>query len=158
MVWKMRTVKGILLAALGLFVLAAPAAGKVGDPVATFASSPLMNQLALTSQSPVPLSGPFAGALHRFVSDDGTLTVDLVVRDGRIAQQIIYLPIDLQRGVQVSFFLQDAIGSVFGATQGLIAFRAAVTNRVETYLPFGNYIMRFTPLDATRLRVLVSGR
>ncbi len=155
----MRAVTGVLFATLALFVLAAPAAGKVGDPIAAFASSPLMNQLALNSQSPVPLSGPFAGALmHRFVSDDGTLTVDLVARDGRIEQQIMYLPIDLQRGVQVSFFLQDAIGSVFGATQGLIAFRAAVTNRVETYLPFGNYMMRFTPLDATRLRVLVSGR
>lgn len=155
----MRTVTGVLLAVLGLVVLAAPAAGKVGDPIAAFASSPLMNQLALNSQSPVALSGLFAGALmHRFVSDDGTLTVDLIARDGRIEQQIMYLPIDLQRGVQVSFFLQDAIGSVFGATQGLIAFRAAVTNRVETYFPFGNYMMRFTPLDATRLRVLVSGR
>ncbi len=149
--------KGILLAVLGLSVLAAPVAGKVGDPVDAFGSSPLVNQLALTPQTQAPLSGPFAGAnLHRFVSDDGALAVDLVVRGGRIEQQILYLPIDIQRGIQVNFFLQDALGSVVGATQGLIAFRAAVTNRHETALPFGGYMMRFTPLDANLLRVVVS--
>jgi len=149
--------KSILLALVGLTVLAVPAAGKVGDPVAVFATSPLLNQLALTPQTQTPLSGPLAGAnLHRFVSDDGTLTVDLVVRAGRIEQQILYVPLDMQRGVQVNFFLQDALGSVVGSTQGLIAFRAAVANRHETFLPFGGYSMRFTPLDSGLLRVTVS--
>jgi len=150
-------VKSVLIAVLGALVLASPVAGKVGDPAAAFASGPLMNQLALSPQNPVPLSGPMAGAfLHRFVSDDGTITVDLVVREGRIEQQVLYIPFDMQRGVQVGWFLQDAIGSVVGATQGLIAFRAAVINGRETFHSFGGYVMRFTPLDAAWLRVVVN--
>ncbi len=142
---------------LGLVLIAAPAAAKVGGPATAFASSPLMNQLQLNPQDSTPLSGPFAGAiLQRFISDDGVITVDLVVRGGLIEQQVMYLPIDMQRGFQVGFFLQDALGSVVGATQGLIAFRAAVINRHETFLTFGGYTMRFTLVDPARLRVLVT--
>ncbi len=149
--------KSVLLVVVGLLLIPAPVMGKVGDPVATFPSSPLLNQLLLTSQAPIALGGSFAGAvLHRYVSDDGAITVDLVVRGGLIEQQVMYLPIDMHRGVQVSFFLQDALGSIVGATQGLIAFRAAVNNRQETFLNFGGYLMRFTPIDAGRLRVLVT--
>ncbi len=153
----MASTKIVVVGLLGLLLLASPAAAKVGDPVASFTSSPLMNQLLLTPRDPVALSGPLAGAvLYRYISDDDIITVDLVVRGGLIEQQVMYLPFDMQRGGQVSFFLQDAIGSVFGATQGLIAFRAAVNNRNETYLRFGGYLMRFTPIDPAHLRVLVT--
>ncbi len=79
-----------------------------------------------------------------------------MARGGRIEQEILYVPMDVQRGVQVGWFLQDAIGSVVGSTYGLNAFRAAVANKHETFLPFGPYMMRFTPFDATYLRVVVS--
>jgi hypothetical protein len=51
---------------------------------------------------------------------------------------------------------QDAVGSVFGAQKGMLAFRAAVINRKETYLTFGGLIMRFVPMGGGRLRVQVS--
>lgn len=149
----MRTILWCLIL---LLVFGAPAAARVGDPVAGFMGGPLVHQLLLTPRTPASLSGQLAGStLHRFVSDDGTIIVDLVVRGGTIDQQVMYLPMDMRRGYQVSFFLQDAVGSVVGTQKGMIAFRAAIINKKETYLPFAVYTMRFTPLDATRLRVLV---
>jgi hypothetical protein len=65
---------------------------------------------------------------------------------------------DQQRGIQVSMFLQDALGSLVGSQTGLIAFRAAVVDRKETSLKFGGMTMRFTPVQGGLLRVLVSRR
>lgn len=145
-----------LLAVVFLALSAGMVSARVGDPVAAFASGPLIQQLRLTPSSQAALSGELAGRLlHRYVSDDQAITVDLVVRGGMIEQQLMYLPMDLQRGIQVSFFLQDATGSVFAAQQGMLAWRAAITNRTETYRTFGGYTMRFTPM-AGLMRVLVS--
>ncbi len=153
----MKFIRYLLLTCAGWVLLTAPVAAKIGDPVATFASSPLINQLALTAQAPVALSDPMAAQmLHRYVSDDNTLTVDIIAVGGRIVQELLYVPIDIQRSVQVGWFLQDATGSVVGATQGLIAYRAAVTNRRETFHIFGAHTMRFTPLNESWMRVMVT--
>lgn len=138
-------------------LVAGPAAAKIGDPVSGFMSHPLIAQLRLVPQSQTGLTGPLAGrVLHRYVSEDGSIVVDLIVDAGAIEQQAMYLPFDMNRGVQVSFFLQDALGSVFGATKGMLAFRAAVNNKRETFLTFENLVMRFTPLGDGRLRLVVS--
>ncbi len=144
----------VILCALALLVLLAGTAfARVGDPLPAFAGGPLMQQLQLT---PSAEATDAAGRLvYRYVSDDQVITVDLVVRGGVIEQQLMYVPMDARRGFQVSFFLQDAVGSVVGAQKGMIAFNAAVANNGETYLPFGGYTMRFTPMGGL-LRVLVS--
>lgn len=143
--------------ALTLMLLASPARAKVGDPVGGFMGGPLIHQLQLNPQGQSALSGSLAGrTLYRFVSDDRAITVDLVVWNGLIEQQLMYVPMDVRRGFQVNIFLQDAVGSLVGAQQGMIAYRAAVANRNETYIPFGQFRMRFTPLDADLLRVLVT--
>jgi len=130
---------------------------KVGDALETFTSGPVMNQLRLNASGQMALSGALAGrTLHRFVSDDGAITVDVIVWNGAVEQLLMYLPGEERRGVQVSMFLQHAVGSVFGAQQGILAFRAAVLNRRETSLAWGGYTMRFTPLDRGLLRVQVS--
>lgn len=150
-------VRRLLCAAFLLLCLAVPVEAKLGDPIASFANSSLVFQLLLTPQGQSELTGQFVGwVAYRYISDDRTITVDLVVRGGVIEQQIMYLPMDMQRGYQVSMFLQDAVGSVVGAQKGMIAYRAAVNNRKETYLPWGPYQMRFTPLERNLLRVLVT--
>lgn len=142
----------LVLVVLGV----APAAAKVGDPVTAFMGGPLIHQLQLNPQGQTGLTGELAGrALHRFISDDRVITVDLVVKGGIIEQQVMYLPMDIQRGYQVGIFLQDAVGSVVGAQKGMIAFRAALVNKKETYLTFAVYTMRFTPMEGGLLRVLV---
>ena len=135
-----------------LLLLAAPAVARVGDPAAAFAASPLIQQLRLSPSSQAAADG---GTVQRYVSDDQAITVDLVVRGGMIEQQVMYVPMDLQRGIQVTFFLQDAVGSLVGAQKGMLAFRPAIANRSETFMTFGGYTMRFTPMGAL-LRVLVS--
>ena len=144
----------VILCALAVLVLLAGTAfARVGDPLPAFAGGPLMQQLQLT---PSAEATDAAGRLvYRYVSDDQVITVDLVVRGGVIEQQLMYVPMDARRGFQVSFFLQDAIGSVLGAQKGMIAFNAAVANNGETYLSFGGYTMRFTPMGGL-MRVLVS--
>lgn len=145
-----------LLAVVCFALSAGTVSARVGDPVAAFAGGPLMQQLRLSPSGQTALSGELAGRqLYRYVADDHVITVDLVVNGGKIEQQLMYLPMDLQRGIQVSFFLQDATGSVFSAQQGLLAWRAAINNRTETYRTFGGYTMRFTPMSGL-LRVLVS--
>jgi len=147
---------GILCVSL-ILLSATPAAAKIGDPVSGFMSRPLVQQLRLVPQSQTALTGALAGrVLHRYVSEDGAIVVDLIVAAGMIEQQAMYLPFNMNRGVQVSFFLQDALGSVFGATKGMLAFRAAVNNKKETFLPFEGLVTRFTPLVDGRLRVVVS--
>lgn len=144
----------VILCALALLVLPAGTAfARVGDPFPAFAAGPLMQQLQLT---PSAQATDAAGRLvYRYVSDDQVITVDLVVRGGMIEQELMYIPMDARRGYQVSFFLQDAIGSVVGAQTGMIAFNAALNNQKETSVPFGGYTMRFTPMGGL-LRVLVS--
>jgi len=133
------------------------AEARVGDALGTFTGGPVMNQLRLNAQGQMALTGALAGrTLHRFISDDGVITVDVVVAGGTIEQLIMYLPGEERRGVQVSMFLQHAVGSVFGAQKGILAFRAAVLNRRETFLNWGGLTMRFTPLERGLLRVLVS--
>lgn len=146
------------LAAVVLVLILTPAApATVGASFDAFTGGSLIHQLQLTPKGSQALSGALAGrTLHRFVSDDGVIVVDLVVVRGMIEQQLMYVPMDIQRGYQVAFFLQDAVGSVVGAQKGMIAYRAAVNNRSETYLPWGSFTMRFTPFDATRMLVLVS--
>lgn len=154
----MTTMRGLLILT-GLVVLAAAAtaAGKVGDPLATFTGGPVIHQLQLNPAGQQALGDAYAGrVLHRFVSDDRMITVDLVVKGGVIEQQVMYLPLDMRRGFQVSMFLQDAVGSIVGAQKGLLAFRAAVNNRYATFLTFGVYTMRFTPMDRGLLQVLVT--
>lgn len=126
---------------------------RVGDPVAAFAASPLVMQLSLSPAGTV--DGGNARVAYRYVSDDQAITVDLVVRGEAIEQQVMYVPPSIQRGYQVSFFLQDAIGSIFGAQQGMLAFNAALSNHTETSMAFGGYTMRFTPMGS-QLRVTVS--
>lgn len=134
-----------------------PAAAKIGDPVSGFMSRPLVAQLRLVPQAPAALTGALSGrTLYRFVSEDGAIVVDLTVAAGLIERQVMYLPFEMVRAYQVNFFLQDALGSVLGATKGLLAYRAAVNNRRETFLTFENLVMRFTPLPDGRLRVVVS--
>lgn len=144
------TLVGLLL----LFLLAVPAVAKVGDSAAGFATSPLVQQLRLTSTERSGLDG--GRTFQRYVSDDQVVTVDLVVSGGRIEQQIMYLPMTEQRGFQVSMFLQDALGSLVGSQTGLVAFRSTVANRKETSLTFGGLTMRFTPMPGGLLRVMVS--
>jgi hypothetical protein len=127
--------------------------GRVGDPVAAFGTSPLVQQLSLNPAGTVDAGNALVA--YRYVSDDQAITVDLVVRGGTIEQQVMYVPPSIQRGFQVSFFLQDAIGSIFGAQQGMLAFNAALSNHTETSMAFGGYKMRFTPMGS-QLRVTVS--
>ncbi len=146
----------ILFALVLLALSAGVVSARLGDPVAAFASGPLMQQLRLNPSGQTALTGELADRLlYRYVSDDQVITVDLVVHAGKIEQQLLYLPMDQQRGIQVSFFLQDATGSVFAAQQGMLAWRAAITNRTETYRTFGGYTMRFTPMGGL-MRVVVS--
>src|SRR2546428_12952862 len=121
----------VVLCALGLLVLLAETAfARVGDPLPAFAGGPLMQQLQLT---PLSQTADAAGRqIYRYVSDDQAITVDVVGRGGLIEQQLMYVPMDARRGYQVSFFLQDAVGSVAGAQKGMIAFNAAGTNNAET--------------------------
>jgi hypothetical protein len=127
---------------------------RVGDPVAAFANSPLVQQLSLSPAGTVD-GGGNSRIAYRYVSDDQEITVDLVVSGGTIVQQVMYVPPSIQRGFQVSFFLQDAIGSIFGAQQGTIAFNAALSTHTETSMAFGGFTMRFTPMGS-RLRVTVN--
>ncbi len=143
----------ILYVVIFLVLLTGPVLARVGDPLSAFDTGALMQQLQLTSSTQ---TGDAAGRLvYRYVSDDQAITVDLVVRGGMIEQQLMYVPMDARRGFQVSFFIQDAVGSVVGAQKGMLAFNAALANRSETYLTFGGYTMRFTPMGGL-LRVLVS--
>jgi len=93
-----------------------------------------------------PLSGFSTGALMQQLQ----LTPSSQTADAAGRQM------DPRRAFQVSFFLQDAVGSVVGAQKGMIAFNAALSNHKETYLPFGGYTMRFTPMGGL-VRVLVTG-
>lgn len=136
-----------------LMLSAETAFARVGGPVAAFAASPLVQQLSLNPAGTV--DGGNARVAYRYVSDDQTITVDLVVRGETIEQQVMYIPPSIQRGYQVSFFLQDAIGSIFGSQQGMLAFNAALSNHTETSMAFGGYTMRFTPMGS-QLRVTVS--
>jgi hypothetical protein len=135
--------------------LAAPAAAKVGGAAAAFASSPLINQLRLNFGGQQALGVPGARLLHRYVSDDGLITVDLVVRAGIIEQQVMYLPADVRRADQVTFFLQDALGSVVGSQRGLLSFRAAVAGRRAAGYRWGELTVRFTPTANSILQILV---
>jgi hypothetical protein len=150
--------RAALLTALLLIptALAGPAAARVGAPVAGFASGPLIHQLELTFGGQQAVPGPGARVLHRYVSDDGLITVDLVVGGGLIDQQVLYLPADVRRAHQVTFFLQDALGSVVGSQRGLLSFRAAVANRAVTGFQWGTLRVRFTPLSSSLIQVLVS--
>ncbi len=136
-----------------LMLSAGTVIARVGDPVAAFAASPLVQQLSLSPAGTV--DGGNARVAYRYVSDDQAITVDLVVRGEMIEQQVMYVPPSIQRGYQVSFFLQDAIGSIFGAQQGMLAFNTALSNHTETSMAFGGYTMRFTPMGS-QLRVTVS--
>lgn len=136
-------------------VSAPPAVARIGESPQAFAQGPLIFQLQLTYQGQQPLAGgPLGRVLYRYVSDDGLIIVDAVVRGGVIEQQVMYVPLDMRRGGQVSFFLQDALGSVVGAQRGLLAFRAAVSNRTTTTMRWGAMTVRFAPLDSSRLQVL----
>ncbi len=152
----MRLISLLASVVLGALFPATPAAARVGGPAGTFASGPLMNQLELTFQGQQPLAGLPGRVLHRYLSDDGVITVDLVVRAGVIEQQVMYLPMEMRRGVQVGFFLQDALDSVVAAQRGLLAFRAAVTNRSATAYRWGEVVVRFTPLQGSLLQVLAA--
>jgi hypothetical protein len=147
---------GILLCAgIVAAVLARPALARVGAPASGFAAGPLMHQLQLSFGGQQTVGGPGARVLHRYVSDDGLITVDLVVRSGLIEQQLMYLPADVRRAYQVSFFLQDALGSVVGSQRGLLSFRASVTNHDVTGYRWENLSVRFTPTSNSLLQVLV---
>src|SRR5438876_2191674 len=137
-----------------LVLLAGTAVARVGDPLSGFSTGALMQQLQLTPSSQ---TADAAGRqIYRYVSDDEVITVDVVARGGLIEQQLMYVPMDPRRAFQVSFFLQDAVGSVVGAQKGMIAFNAALSNHKETYLPFGGFTMRLTPMGGL-VRVLVTG-
>jgi hypothetical protein len=146
----------LLMAALVLTTLAGPAHALVGAPVSGFGSGPLIHQLQLTFGGQQALTGPGARVLHRYFSDDNLITVDLVVRAGTIDQQVMYLPADVRRAHQVSFFLQDALGSVVGSQRGLLAFRAAVASRSATGFQWGQLTVRYAPLPNALMQVLVS--
>jgi hypothetical protein len=152
----MRWTTLLAAAILAPAVLAKPAQALVGAPAGGFASGPLIHQLQLTFGGQQALGGPGARLLHRFVSDDGLITVDLVVRAGMIDQQVMYLPADVRRAHQVSFFLQDALGSVVGSQRGLLAFRAAVASRSATGYAWGPLTIRYTPVANSLMQVLVS--
>src|SRR3989442_12746553 len=111
----------VILCALALLVLlAGTASARVGDPLPAFAGGPLMQQLQLT---PSAQATDAAGRrVYRYVSDDQVITVDLVVRGGVIEQQLMDGQMDARRGFQVSFFLQDGVGSQVAAQKGMIAF------------------------------------
>ena len=153
----MRTIRLWLLVVLLLAAANPPALARVGDPLESFTGGPVPNQLSLNAQGQTALSGDLScRTLHRFTSDDGAITVDVVVRGSLIEQLVMYLPRDERRGFQVSMFLQDAVGSVVGAQKGMLAFRAAVLYGGDKYLTFAGYTMRFTALERGMLRVLVS--
>lgn len=142
-----------LAAIVFVLLLPLPAPAFVGTSFDAFTGGALIHQLQLTSRGTTAFSGR---TLHRFVSDDGVIVVDVVVLGNTIEQQIMYVPMDIQRAYQVTFFLQDAVGSVVGAQKGMIAYSAAVNHRNETHLAWGALSMRFTPLTTGQLRVLVS--
>lgn len=142
-----------LAAIVFVLLLPWPAPALIGQSFDTFANGALIHQLQLTSRGASAFSGR---TLHRFISDDGVITVDIVVLGNTIEQQVMYVPMDIQRAYQVTFFLQDAVGSLVGAQKGMIAYRAAVNNRTETHLAWGALTMRFTPMNAGQLRALVS--
>jgi len=119
--------------------LTAPADARVGGQAAGFASSPLVQQLQLTFGGQQAFGSPGGRVLHRYVSDDG----------------LMYLPADARRAHQVSFFLQDALGSVVGSQRGLLSFRAAVANRSATGYRWGGLSVRFTPMAGSIIQVLV---
>lgn len=138
--------RALALAILFMMLSTGTLFARVGDPVAAFANGPLIQQLSLNA----------AGG-NRFVSDDQMITVDLVVQGGKIEQQVMYIPASIQRAYQVIFFLQDAVGSVLGAQQGMVAFNTAMSNHTETSMAFGEYVMRFAPMDSV-MRVTVGRR
>ncbi|HEV8354283.1 MAG TPA: hypothetical protein VGR24_08855 [bacterium] len=153
----MKTPTAGVLCLVVLLLAAAPAQAKIGDSFSVFLRSPLINQLQLSVEGQHPLSGPMTGrVLHRYLSDDAAIVVDVIVAGATIEQELMYAPLQMNRGVQVSFFLQNAVGSVFGAQKGMIAFRAAVINKKETALTFGGLVMRFIPMSDGRVRVQVS--
>ncbi|HEY6103273.1 MAG TPA: hypothetical protein VI007_08645 [bacterium] len=145
----------VLSAGFAAAVLVLPALARVGAPASGFAAGPLMQQLQLTFGGQQAVAGPGARVLHRYVSDDGLITVDLVVRAGTIEQQVMYLPADIRRAYQVSFFLQDALGSIVGSQRGLLSFRASVTNHDVTGYAWGNLSVRFTPMPNSLLQIVV---
>jgi hypothetical protein len=143
----------LTLTAVILTLSSGPLFAHIGDPVAAFANGPLVQQLSL---SPAGTGdGGTSRIAYRYISDDQTITVDLIANGGTIEQQVMYVPPSIQRGYQVSFFLQDAIGSIFGSQQGMLAFNAALSNHTETSMAFGGYTMLFTPMGSV-LRVMVS--
>jgi hypothetical protein len=152
----MRWLALLAAALLAPAVLTGPAQALVGAPASGFASGPLIHQLQLTFGGQQSLAGPGARVLHRYVSDDGLITVDLVVRAGMIDQQVMYLPADVRRAHQVSFFLQDALGSIVGSQRGLLAFRAAVASRSATGFQWGQLAVRYTPVPNSLMQVFVS--
>lgn len=149
-----RTLACLLGLGLAAVLWTAPAAAKIGESPQAFAQSPLIHQLQLSFQGQQPVAGTPSRMLHRYVSDDGMITVDLVVRGGTIEQQVMYLPMDMRRSTEVNVFLQDVLGSVVGATQGLLAFRAAVNNRSTTTIRWGGLTVRFAPLNPSVLQIL----
>lgn len=154
-VWSDQVIamRAFLWAGIFVVLVAGPASARVGDPLSGFSNGAIMQQLQLTPSSQ---TADAAGRqIYRYVSDDQAITVDVVVRGGLIEQQVMYIPMDARRGIQVSYFLQDAVGSIIGAQKGMIACNTALANHSETYLTFGGYTMRFTPMGAL-LRVLVS--
>ena len=154
--FAMRWAGLLACAVLAAGALPAPAAAKIGGQAAAFASGPLVHQLQLTFGGQQALAGPAARVLHRYVSDDGLITVDLVVRAGVIEQQVLYLPADVRRAPPGSFFLQEALGSISGSQRGHLAFRAAVANRSATGYRWGGLSVRFTPMANSMLQVLAS--
>ena len=151
----MRRLVVLACTAVAAGALTAPVAARVGGQAAGFASGPLVQQLQLTFGGQQAFGSPGGRVLHRYVSDDGLITVDLVVHSGVIEQQVMYLPADARRAHQVSFFLQDALGSVVGSQRGLLSFRAAVANRSATGYRWGGLSVRFTPMAGSIIQVLV---
>ena len=156
LVWLTAVFAGVVLSAGSVAaVRVLPALARVGAPASGFAAGPLIQQLQLTFGGQQAVAGPGARVLHRYVSDDGVITVDLVVRGGIIEQQVLYLPADVRRAHQVSFFLQDALGSIVGSQRGLLSFRAAVTNHDITGYAWGTLSVRFTPMPNSILQIVV---
>jgi hypothetical protein len=147
----------LILACLAVALGARPAAARIGSSPQAFASGPLIYQLELTLRGQQPLAGTLAGrTLYRYISDDGVITVDVVARGDVIEQQVMYLPLDMRRGGQVNYFLQETLGSVVGATQGLLAFRAAVTNYSTTAIRWGPITVRFIPMSRSLMQILAA--
>ncbi len=145
----------VIATVLAVAGMARPALARIGAPATTFTAGALILQLQLNFGGQQAVTGPGARVLHRYVSDDGLITVDLVVRSGIIEQQIMYLPEDVRRAHQVSFFLQDALGSVVGSQRGLLAFRAAVSTHSARGYTWGTLSVRFSPIPNSLLQILV---